>query len=586
VTAEPLTPPAHLIGRELSHRGRLGPVDRSHALAAMQERELDVVVVGGGVVGTGAALDAATRGLSVALIEARDYASGTSSRSSKLVHGGLRYLEMLDFALVREALRERGLILTRLAPHLCRPVPFVYPLQHRVWERAYVGSGIMLYDLMSLGGGHATGVPLHRHLSRKQVMRMIPSLRKDAMIGAIQYYDAQIDDARHTMGLARTAAAYGAHVVSRTRVTGFLREGERVVGVVAEDLETGHEVRVRARQVINATGVWTDDTQEMVGGRGQFKVRASKGMHLVVPKDRIQSTTGMIMKTEKSVLFVIPWGRHWIIGTTDTDWELDKAHPAASSRDIEYLLEHVNAVLERPLTKEDVEGVYAGLRPLLSGESDSTSKLSREHVVAHPVPGLVVVAGGKYTTYRVMAKDAVDEAARSLPFRVPESCTADIPMVGASGFHAAWNSRVRTAEATGVHVARIEHLLRRYGTDVDDVLALVARDETLAQPLAGAEDHLRAEVVYACSHEGARHLEDVLARRTRISIETFDRGVGAARPAAELMATVLGWGPEQVEREVAHYLARVEAERESQEQPDDETADAVRLGAPEVVPIR
>ena len=581
-----LTPAPHLIGRELSHKGRLGPVDRVHALAKMQEHELDVVVIGGGVVGTGAALDAATRGLSTALIEARDFASGTSSRSSKLIHGGLRYLEMLDFALVREALRERGLILTKLAPHLCRPVPFLYPLTHRVWERAYVGSGILLYDLMSLGGGHSTGVPLHKHLSRTQVRRLVPALRKDAMIGAIQYYDAQIDDARHTMGLARTAAAYGALVASRTRVTGFLREGERVVGVVAEDLESGEVIEVRARQVINATGVWTDDTQEMVGGRGQFKVRASKGMHLVVPKDRIQSATGMIMKTEKSVLFVIPWGRHWIIGTTDTDWELDKAHPAASSRDIEYLLEHVNAVLERPLTKEDVEGVYAGLRPLLSGESDSTSKLSREHVVAHPVPGLVVVAGGKYTTYRVMGKDAVDEAARSLPFRVPESCTENIPMVGANGYRAAWNSRVRTAEGSGVHVARIEHLLGRYGTDTDDLLALVAGDGDLAQPLPGAEDYLQAEVVYACTHEGARHLEDVLARRTRISIETFDRGVGAARPAAELMARVLGWGQEQVDREVENYLARVAAERGSQQQPDDETADAVRLGAPEVVPIR
>ena len=580
-----VSPGEAMVGRELSHKGRLGPSDRTASLARMREHELDVVVVGGGVVGAGAALDAATRGLSVALLEARDFASGTSSRSSKLVHGGLRYLEMLDFALVHEALRERGLILTKLAPHLCRPVPFLYPLQHRVWERAYVGSGILLYDLMSIGGGHSRGVPFHRHLSRKQVLREAPSLRKDAMIGAIQYYDAQIDDARHTMALARTAAAYGALVASRTRVVDFLREGERVVGVVAEDLESGERFPVRAKQVINATGVWTDDTQGMVHERGQFKVRASKGIHLVVPKDRIQSATGMILRTEKSVLFVIPWGRHWIIGTTDTDWQLDKAHPAASSRDIDYLLDHVNAVLKRPLTREDVEGVYAGLRPLLAGESDSTSKLSREHVVAHPVPGLVVVAGGKYTTYRVMAKDAVDEAAHALPFRVPECCTEKVPLVGAEGYTAAWNTRVRTAEESGVHVARIEHLLRRYGSDVTDVMALVARDPALAQPLPGAEDHLQAEIVYAASHEGARHLEDVLARRTRISIETFDRGVGAARPAAELMASLLGWGPEQVEREVEHYLARVEAERGSQEQPDDETADAVRLGAPEVVPL-
>ncbi len=551
----------------------------------MAATEYDVVVVGGGVVGNGAALDAATRGLSVALLEARDWASGTSSRSSKLIHGGLRYLEMLDFGLVREALRERGLILTRLAPHLCRPVPFLYPLTRRVWERAYIGAGIALYDAMAFGGGHARGLPLHRHLTHKQVMARTPGLRRDAMVGAIQYYDAQIDDARHTMALARTAALYGAHCASRVRVTQFLREGERVVGVRARDLESGDYLDIRARQVINATGVWTDDTQSLVGERGQFKVRASKGIHVVVPRDRVQSTTGLIMRTATSVLFVIPWGRHWVIGTTDTDWALDKAHPAASSRDIDYLLAQINQVLVTPLTREDVEGVYAGLRPLLSGESEQTSQLSREHVVAHPVPGLVVVAGGKYTTYRVMAADAVDEAARALPFRVPDSITDRVPLVGAEGYQALWNARLRLAAESGLHVARIEHLLNRFGDDVIDVLALVAADPDLGRPLEGAEDHLRAEVVYACTHEGARHLDDVLARRTRVSIEAWDRGIAAARPSALLMASVLGWSEEQVDREVEHYEARVVAERASQEQPDDETADAVRVGAPEVVPL-
>jgi len=285
------------------------------------------------------------------------------------------------------------------------------------------------------------------------------------------------------------------------------------------------------------------------------------------------------------VLFVIPWGRHWIVGTTDTDWTLDKAHPAASSRDIDYILDHVNTVLATPLTREDVEGVYAGLRPLLAGESDSTSKLSREHVVAHPAPGLVVVAGGKYTTYRVMAKDAVDEAARALDFRVAASCTHEVPLLGAEGFRAAWNGRARTAARTGLHVARVEHLLERYGALTEEVLALVVADPELGKPLPGADDYLAAEVVYAASDEGARHLDDVLARRTRISIETWDRGVSTAPHAAALMAGVLGWSDEQVEREVAHYLARVEAERASQEQSDDETADAVRVGAPEIVPL-
>jgi glycerol-3-phosphate dehydrogenase len=556
----------------------LSPAAREEALQAMADEELDVLVIGGGVVGAGAALDAATRGLTVGLVEARDFASGTSSRSSKLIHGGLRYLEMLDFRLVAEALAERGLLIETLAPHLVRPVPFLYPLKHRWWERLYAGAGVALYDTMSLLSGRSRGVPHHRHLTRGGALRVMPSLRKDSLVGALQYYDGQVDDARHTVFIARTAAAYGAHVANRARVTELLREGERVVGAVVHDQESGATIRIRAKQVVNATGVWTDDTQSLAGERGQFHVRASKGIHLVVPRDRIRGDSGLILRTEKSVLFVIPWGRHWIIGTTDTDWSLDKAHPAASAADIDYLLEHVNSVLKEPLTHEDVEGVYAGLRPLLSGESESTSKLSREHAVAHTVPGLVVVAGGKYTTYRVMAQDAVDEAVRALDAKVPASVTDRIPLLGAEGYAAMKNARYQLAHRYGVHVARIEHLLGRYGSLATEVLEMVDADPTLGEPLAGAQDHLRAEIVYAASHEGARHLDDLLARRTRISIETFDRGVGAMEEAARLAAPVLGWSE--------HYRKRVEAERESQTMPDDETADSARMGAPEVVPLR
>ncbi|WP_411103122.1 glycerol-3-phosphate dehydrogenase/oxidase [Streptomyces sp. cmx-4-9] len=564
----------------------LSPAARTEALARMGEAELDILVVGGGVVGAGAALDAATRGLRVGLVEARDWASGTSSRSSKLIHGGLRYLEMLDFRLVAEALKERGLLLQTLAPHLVRPVPFLYPLQHRVWERPYVGAGILLYDTMATASGTSRGLPHHRHLGKRRALSEAPALRSDALVGAVQYWDAQVDDARHTLYLARTAAAYGALAANRTRVSRFLRQGERVVGAVVTDLESGDETQVRAKQVINATGVWTDDTQAMAGTRGQFHVRASKGVHLLVPRDRINSRTGIILRTEKSVLFVIPWGRHWIIGTTDTDWTLDKAHPALSSEDVGYLLEHVNSVLATPLVPEDVEGVYAGLRPLLSGEAAETSKLSREHLVAHPVPGLVVVAGGKYTTYRVMARDAVDEAVRALDEKVPECTTHRVPLLGADGYPALWNSRHHLAERSGLHVARIEHLLNRYGSLVPELLALVADDPSLGGPLPSSDDYLRVEAVYAVTHEGARHVEDVLARRTRISIESWDRGVDAARTVADLMAPHLGWDRAHQDREVDHYLKRVAAEREAQEQPDDRTADAVRLGAPDIIPVR
>jgi glycerol-3-phosphate dehydrogenase len=351
--------------------------------------------------------------------------------------------------------------------------------------------------------------------------------------------------------------------------------------VRVRDLESGAELDVHARQVINATGVWTDDIQELVGGRGRFQVRASKGMHLVVPRDRIHADTGIILRTEKSVLFVIPWGRHWLIGTTDTDWNLDKAHPAASRSDIDYVLEHVNAVLRTPVTHQDVEGVYAGLRPLLAGESAATSKLSREHQVAQPVPGLTVIAGGKYTTYRVMAKDAVDAAAHALG-HVPPSCTEDVPLLGADGYRARVNARERIAGQAGLHAARVEHLLGRYGSLIDELLDLVVKEPELGQPIPGADDYLQVEARYAASHEGALHLDDILTRRTRISIETWDRGFAAAEPVARLVAPVLGWSEAEVDSEIEHYRARVAAERESQEQQDDHTADAARLGAPDV----
>jgi len=305
-------------------------------------------------------------------------------------------------------------------------------------------------------------------------------------------------------------------------------------------------------------------------------------VHLVVPRNRINSATGVITRTEKSLLFIIPWGSHWIIGTTDTDWNLDLAHPAASRADIDYLLEHANSLLADPLTHDDVVGVYAGLRPLLSGESEATSKLSREHAVASPVRGLTVIAGGKYTTYRVMAKDAVDSAVHGLERTVPPSITERVPLVGAEGYTAAHNARRLTAERTGLPLSMVEHLLGRYGTLSGELFDLIAERPELRTPLTGASEYLLAEAYYAASHEGALHLEDVLTRRTRISIEVPDRGVAASREIAEVIAPVLGWDAAHVEREVTHYRLRVEAERESQEKVDDRTADAARLGAPDV----
>jgi glycerol-3-phosphate dehydrogenase len=556
----------------------LDPSYRERAWRHLAEENVDVLVVGGGVTGAGVALDAVTRGLTVALVEQRDYASGTSSRSSKLFHGGLRYLEQMSFDLVREALRERELMLTRIAPHLVRPVPFLYPLTSRGWERPYVTAGLTLYDTM--GGARST--PRHRQLTRTGALKLAPALKREALTGGLLYYDAQADDARHTLTTVRTAAAYGATVLNSARVVDLLRAGERVVGATVEDVETGAQVDVSSSVVINCTGVWTDDLQAMAGGRGRFHVRASKGVHIVVPRDRIASETGLILRTEKSVLFVIPWNTHWIIGTTDTDWELDRAHPAATRADIDYLLGHLATVLKVPLTHEDIEGVYAGLRPLLAGENEETSQLSREHAVARPQPGLVSIAGGKYTTYRVMAADAVDAARADLGESVPDSVTEEIPLLGAEGSPALLSQGARLARRHGLPTWRITHLLERYGALLPEVMELAAGDPSLLEPLPGAEEYLRVEVAYAATHEAVLHLDDVITRRTRISIESPSRGVDSARAAAQIVAPVLGWDEQQTEREIAAYAARVTAELESQKELEDSEANAERLAAPDV----
>ncbi|MCW2594214.1 MAG: FAD-dependent oxidoreductase [Jatrophihabitans sp.] len=556
---------------------RLDAAYREAAWSRLSGGDFDVVVIGGGVTGAGAALDAATRGLSVALVEARDWAAGTSSRSSKLFHGGLRYLEQLEFGLVREALRERELMTTRLAPHLVKPVPFLYPLTHRAWERPYVAAGLTLYDTI---GGHSS-LPGQKHLSRRAALRMFPGLKDNAFVGAVRYYDAQADDARHTLTVARTAARYGAVVRSSTQAIDFARESDRVVGVVLRDAEDGRETTVQAGVVLNCTGVWTDEIQEMSGGRGRFQVRASKGVHIVVPRRKITGDVGLILRTAKSVLFVIPWKNHWLIGTTDTDWNLDLAHPAATKSDIDYLLDQVNSVLVEPLTSADIDGVYAGLRPLLAGESEESSALSREHAVARVVPGLISIAGGKYTTYRVMAADAVDAGAEDLPKRVAPSCTDRVPLLGADGFFAMQNQLAALAGEYGLHPYRVQHVLDRYGSMIRDVLEPGLDDPALLANVPRAPDYLMAEIRYAVTHEGALHLEDVLTRRTRISIEYPHRGVESAAAVADLMGDVLHWDETRRSTEVRHYVSRVEAERASQSRLDDEAADEVRTAAPE-----
>lgn len=545
--------------------GVLDARDRDDAIRRLEAEPHDVLVIGGGITGAGAALDAASRGLRVGLVESRDLAAGTSSRSSKLIHGGLRYLEQGDFKLVKEALRERDLLVSRLAPHLVRPVPFLYPLYRKVVERPYVGAGLVLYDAME---GVKRPVPHHRHLTARGALGRAPALRPDRLAGAMMYYDAQVDDARYTVTVARTAARHGALVVTRATAVSLLRDGSRATGATIRDEESGRVFDVRASRVIVCAGVWSDIVHQASGVRAGYQVRMSKGVHLVVDRSAIDADTGMIVRTSKSVLFFIPWGKRWIVGTTDTDWSGDRAEPAATAEDVEYILREANRVLARPLTRGDVLAVYAGLRPLVAGppadkdagdkpgagEKKPTTKLSREHVVDAPLPGLVSVAGGKFTTYRLMARDVVDAAVAGLPDPVSPSVTSQLPLLGADGLPAVRASARRLAADYGVRPAAAEHLIARYGSLAVEVLDLTRDDKALGTPLADGHPYLRAEVAYAVTHEGALHAEDVLARRVRLLIESPDAGASAAPEVVAIMAGLLGWNRRRRAAELRRYL--------------------------------
>jgi glycerol-3-phosphate dehydrogenase len=561
--------------------GALDARDRSAALQKLATGPLDVLVVGGGITGAGAALDAASRGLRVGLVESRDLAAGTSSRSSKLIHGGLRYLEQGDFRLVREALRERDLLVSRLAPHLVRPVPFLYPLYRKVVERPYVGAGLVIYDAME---GVKRPVPHHRHLTTRGALRRAPALRPERLAGAMMYYDAQVDDARHTVTVARTAAAHGAIVVTRASATSLLRspDGSAVIGARVRDEESGRSLDVHAARVVVCAGVWTDLVHSLGGVRAGYHVRMSKGVHLVTPRSAIDSDTGMIVRTEKSVLFFIPWGERWIVGTTDTDWFGERDEPAATAEDVDYILTAANRVLAKPLTRSDVVGVYAGLRPLVAAAAGTpTTKLSREHVVDVPLPGLASIAGGKFTTYRLMARDVVDAAVDGLPRPAAPSVTDQLPLLGADGFPAVRAAARRLAEDYGLPITAVRHLISRYGSLTRELLDLIGADRSLGTPLLDGYPYLRAEVAYAVTHEGALHVEDVLARRIRLLIESPDAGAAAAPDVAAIMGGLLGWGRRRRALEVRTYADFAAANSEALQSPEalKETVAAVPVPA-------
>jgi len=522
--------------------------------------DFDILVVGGGINGVGIALDAASRGLRVALVENSDFASGTSSKSSKLIHGGLRYLEQYDFKLVREALNERELMVSTLSPHLVKPVSFLYPLQEKFKERTYVGAGMALYDALR---GFKRALPWHKHLSQKRISEIAPSLRLDVVTGGFQYFDAQVDDARHTMTIARTAAKYGAVITTRTRCEELIKHGKSIVGAKVKDLDSEEIIEVKAKATIMAAGVWTDPLYEKFGLKPGYAVRMSKGAHIVVPGDAIKSESGVIIKTDVSVLFIIPWGDKWIVGTTDTDYNESREEPLATADDVTYIINQANRVLEPKLRRDQVIGVFAGLRPLVSTDPDSpTTRLSREHVVDTPIRGFVSIAGGKYTTYRVMAEDAVDEAINHLRRLVPESETETLAIIGAEGYSVLMNQIPQLAQEFKISESTVEHLLNRYGSLIEEVLAPAQQDPELLQPVIPGLPYIGAEIIYAATHEGARSVDDVLSRRTRIAFEDKDQGLNAVEFVADLIAPHLGWRKAQKSASIKEYQLIVERQNQ------------------------
>ena len=558
----------------------LSATERSRALQTMADEGVDILVIGGGVTGAGIALDAATRGFKVGIVEAQDWSSGTSSRSSKLVHGGLRYLYQLDFNLVTESLTERGLLLAQNAPHLVKAQPLLWPLKIPVIERLYSAVGVGMYDGLAQWA-HRGSVPTQRHYTRKGSLKLCPALRPDYLRGSIVYYDCRVDDSRLVITLVRTAVGYGALAANRTQLIGVTRNAEgRINGADLLDLESGETLHVKTKAIINSTGVWTEDTQELAHSDAGLSVLMSKGIHIVVPKEKIDSQVGLFLRTEKSVLFIIPWKYYWIIGTTDTPYNQDPREPVADSVDIEYLLEHANTVLKDPLTRDDVIATFAGLRPLLQpgtkGDDTQSTKVSREHTVTEVSPGMTSIAGGKLTSYRKMAEDAVDFTIGKKEAERRPSVTDKTLLEGADGYFALWNSRESLAKKHGLTVNQIEDLLDRYGSDISLIFEMIDEDPDLGKRLEHAPHYLRADVVFAVKYEGALHLEDILLHRIRLVYEQRDSGLAAMPEIADIAGEILGWDEDTKAREMELYRNACEAVWQAQKLPEEVDAQAVR----------
>jgi len=489
-------------------------VNRNQAIERLRKETFDVLVIGGGITGCGIALDAASRGLRVGLLERDDFSSGTSSKSSKLIHGGLRYLRQLQFKVTLEASREKAR-LKRLAPHLIEDLPFLLPLWTRA-ARPMISSGLWIYDAAA---GFPKGL-IHKHLSRRETLETLPGLHDDGLRGGFVYYDARADDCRLVLHVALKAAELGAVLANGLPATGFLKKSGRITGVRTRDFD------IAARKVVNASGVWCDEVRVADDPRAHRTVRPSKGIHLIVPTRRLAlRTAAMLPAADQRIVFLIPQGDRTIVGTTDTDYAGPIDAPRAESADIEYLLRVVNANLPRVrLTRADVISTYAGLRPLLLDNADVPSKVSREHHLFESDSGLITITGGKLTTWRLMAREVVDRLTRV---------------------------RCRTQNIDLYATDARDPLSRLYGSEADRI-----GDR---KPLYDGLPYVWGEVDHAVDREMARSLSDVLCRRMRVALYAEDRGASIALPVAERIAARLGWDRPQIARQVDLYHAELEA---------------------------
>ncbi|HEV3473595.1 MAG TPA: glycerol-3-phosphate dehydrogenase/oxidase [Actinomycetota bacterium] len=531
---------------------------RDHALEKLAATDgvdpLDLLVVGGGITGAGIALDAAARGMMVGLVERLDFGSGTSSKSSKLIHGGLRYLEQREFALMREACTERDL-LRRLAPHLVEAVPMALPVSDRK-RRVQFGVGLWAYDALA----SFKNMKIHRHLNGTETEALVPALPPGKVRGGFLFYDAKTDDVRLVMANLVEAVNYGAIVVNHAIVRD-LTGGRRSCAAQIEDSLTGSVFDVRARRIVVAAGVWADRVEALAKEGSAPRLRPSKGIHLVFRRDAIDvgETAAFIPDIERRrMLFVIPWLGEVLVGTTDVDYAGPLDHPDVTASERDYILDSLNAVFELDLDADDVAGAYAGLRPLIQGKAGSTADLSRRHAVYDIAEGIVGITGGKMTTYRRMAKDATDRVASELG-NSARSKTRWIKLGCADleGLRAAAAQRLRTL---GLDDSTGRHLIRAYGDRALDVLDIAAA-EGLTAPLAPGYAPITAEAVYCARHEMAVHLNDLLARRTRLALLDRNAGIGESAHGADLMGREHGWRRSHRKLEVEAHRLEVERER-------------------------